>query len=303
MSRLWTRRAADAGLVVLVHTAAGGAAAGLPKLRSHPGERAVRDCANGAGAAVRHWLSTTSGTACDDCCVETPHLLRSDRLVLRRWRDSDREPFATMNSDPAVMEFYPSILTSAESNALVDSIEATFRADGLGLWAVEVIEVAPFVGYVGLWPALFEASFTPAIEIGWRIAPAYWGHGYAPEAARVALADGFNRLGLKEVVSFTAAVNHRSRRVMEKIGMRRDPEDDFDHPAVPEGHPLRLHVLYRVSSPLELPPKECSGATRESLAPVDHALTPPEPANVHLDRLASDYERTTGRRVSEPGMY
>jgi ribosomal-protein-alanine N-acetyltransferase len=142
------------------------------------------------------------------------------------------------------MEFYPSTLTIAESDAMVDRIEHRF-ADGFGLWAVEVPGEAPFIGYVGLAPATFEAHFTPAVEVGWRLAHEHWGRGYAPEAARAAVADGFSRLGLEEIVSFTSAVNLRSRRVMEKLGMARDASDDFDHPAVAAGHRLRPHVLYR----------------------------------------------------------
>lgn len=172
--------------------------------------------------------------------------LRSDRLVLRRWRRDDRKPFAAMNTDPQVMEYYPSTLTTAESDAMIDQIEETFKTEGLGLWAVEVLDTATFIGYVGLWPARFPAAFTPAIEVGWRLATPYWGCGYATEAAQVAVGDGFARLGIDEIVSFTAQVNFRSRRVMEKLDMTRDPSDDFDHPNVPEGHPLKPHVLYRL---------------------------------------------------------
>ena len=177
-----------------------------------------------------------------------PIELRSDRLVLRRWRDGDREPFAQMNADPQVMEHYPSTLTSAESDAMVDRIEETFVGEGLGLWAVEVPGIAPFIGYVGLWPVRFAAAFAPATEVGWRLAAPYWGHGYATEGARSAVADGFTRLQLDEIVSFTAARNARSRRVMERLGMIRRPDEDFDHPNLPSGHRLSRHVLYRLSS-------------------------------------------------------
>jgi RimJ/RimL family protein N-acetyltransferase len=153
-----------------------------------------------------------------------------------------------MNSDARVMEYYPNTLTAAESDAMIDRIEETFSADGLGLWAVEIPETAPFIGYVGLWPARFPAPFTPAIEVGWRLAAPYWGRGYATDAARVAIEDGFSRLHLDEIVSFTAHINLRSRRVMEKLGMTRDPREDFDHPNVPEGHRLRPHVLYRLNA-------------------------------------------------------
>jgi RimJ/RimL family protein N-acetyltransferase len=185
--------------------------------------------------------------------VGIPGELRSGRLMLRRWRQTDRAPFAVMNADPVVMEYYPSTLTVAESDAMVDRIEATFMAEGLGLWAVEVPGIAAFIGYVGLWPTRFEAAFTPAIEVGWRLASGYWDSGYATEGARMVVADGFQRLGFAEIVSFTAAINSRSRRVMEKLGMTHDPQDDFDHPNVEEGDRLRRHVLYRLNAPDAVP--------------------------------------------------
>ena len=178
--------------------------------------------------------------------MSLPESLRTDRLLLRRWRVEDRAPFAALNADPVVMEHYPALLTTEESNAFVDRIEATFAADQLGLWAVEVQDTGACIGYVGLWPATFPAPFTPAVEVGWRLAAAAWGAGYAPEAARAATRDGFDRLGLSEIVSFTAVANERSQRVMQKLGMVRDPAEDFDHPNLPEGHRLRRHVLYRL---------------------------------------------------------
>jgi RimJ/RimL family protein N-acetyltransferase len=174
--------------------------------------------------------------------------VQTDRLTLRRWCDEDREPFAALNADPVVMEFLPALLTRAQSDAMVDRIEQTWDECGLGLFAVEVRDTGDFAGYIGLWPATFEAPFTPAIEIGWRLARAYWGHGYATEGASAALADGFERLELGEIVSFTAVVNEPSQRVMERLGMTRDPTEDFDHPALVEGDRLRRHVLYRVGS-------------------------------------------------------
>jgi RimJ/RimL family protein N-acetyltransferase len=151
-----------------------------------------------------------------------------------------------MNADPKVMEYYPSTLTAAESDAMIRRIEETFASEELGLWAVELQNAGPFIGCVGLWPARFTSPFTPAIEVGWRLAKAYWGRGYATEGARTAVRDGFARLGLDEIVSFTAVINHRSRRVMEKLGMTHDSAENFDHPDVEEGHPLRPHVLYRI---------------------------------------------------------
>jgi RimJ/RimL family protein N-acetyltransferase len=172
--------------------------------------------------------------------------LSSGRIRLRQWREADRDPFAAMNSDPRVMEFFRSPLTRDESDTLVDHIERHFLERNYGLWAVEVTDIAPFIGFAGLHFAQFSAPFTPCVEIGWRLAYDYWGRGYATEAARLALDHGFGTLALSEIVSFTSATNHRSRAVMERLGMRRDAEDDFDRPSLPEGHPLRRHVLYRL---------------------------------------------------------
>ena len=175
--------------------------------------------------------------------------LSGDRVRLRRWREEDRAPFAAMNANGRVMEFFPKPLDRAESDALVDRIEAHFGRHDFGLWAVEVPGVEPFIGFTGLSTATFEAPFTPCVEVGWRLAVGQWGHGYATEAARLALAHGFGPIGLREIVSFTAAGNRRSRAVMERLGMARDPADDFDHPSLPERHALRRHVLYRLRSP------------------------------------------------------
>jgi ribosomal-protein-alanine N-acetyltransferase len=172
--------------------------------------------------------------------------LRTERLLLRRWRDSDREPFAALNADPEVMRHFPSTLTAAQSDELIDIIERRF-AHGYGLWAVEVPGTAPFIGFVGLNRAPFEAHFTPAVEVGWRLAAQHWGRGYATEAARAAMTFGFDTVGLDEIVSFTVPANAPSRAVMERLGMTRDERDDFDHPNLDEGHPLRRHVLYRRS--------------------------------------------------------
>jgi RimJ/RimL family protein N-acetyltransferase len=175
--------------------------------------------------------------------------LQTDRLVLRRWCDADREPFAAMNADPIVMRYFPAPLSAAQSNAFVDAIEDSFATSGFGLWAVETCDSATFIGFVGLWRATFESAFTPAIEIGWRLAQPFWGQGYASEAARVVLQDGFLRVGLHEIVSFTSATNQPSRRVMERIGMSHNPAEDFEHTAVAPHDPLRPHVLYRIRSP------------------------------------------------------
>lgn len=172
--------------------------------------------------------------------------LQTDRLLLRRWRPQDRAPFAAMNADPAVMEHFPAPLTRAESDALVDRLEAGFDVGPYGLWALERRADGAFLGFTGLLDVSFDAPFTPAVEVGWRLPAFAWGHGYASEAARASLAYGFDVLGLPEIVSFTAKRNTRSIAVMERIGMTRDPTGDFDHPRIAAGHPLRPHVLYRV---------------------------------------------------------
>ena len=174
--------------------------------------------------------------------------LSSGRIVLRRWRDDDRPLFAAMNADPRVMEFFANPLDRAQSDAMVDRIEANFDKRGFSLWAIEVPGVAPFIGFAGLAVPDFAARFTPCVEIGWRLMAEHWGRGYATEAARLALDHGFRTLGFPEIVAFTAVANQRSRAVMQRLGMRYDPADDFDMPTLPENHTLRRHVLYRLSS-------------------------------------------------------
>ena len=171
--------------------------------------------------------------------------LSTPRLLLRQWRDEDLTPFAALNADPEVMRYFASPLTRTQSDQFAASVYATIDRQGWGLWAVEIKAGAPFIGFVGLSRPGFKAHFTPTVEVGWRLHQAHWGHGYATEAARAALTFAFERLMLAEVVSFTATVNEPSWRVMQRLGMSRDPDDDFDHPAVPEG-PLRPHVLYRM---------------------------------------------------------
>jgi RimJ/RimL family protein N-acetyltransferase len=173
--------------------------------------------------------------------------LRTERLVLRPWRDDDLAPFAAMNADPRVMEFFPKRYTRDECVEGIARIRAHFAMHGFGLWAVGLRAGAPFIGMVGLAVPGFVASFTPCVEVGWRLAAEHWGHGYATEGARAALDFGFERLGLGEIVSFTTSNNLRSRRVMERLGMHRTPDDDFMHPELPDGHPLRPHVLYRLT--------------------------------------------------------
>lgn len=173
-------------------------------------------------------------------------ILRTPRLVLRQWRDEDLAPFAAMNADPRVMEHFPSALTREESDAMAGRLRAEIEQRGFGFWAVEVPGSAHFVGFVGLSVPSFGAPFMPCVEIGWRIAFDHWGKGIATEGARFALDAAFGELQLSEVVAFTATGNTRSRRVMERLGMRHDPREDFDHPSIAEGHPVRRHVLYRV---------------------------------------------------------
>lgn len=175
--------------------------------------------------------------------------LATGRLTLRRWRPADRAPFAALNADPEVNEFLTGPLSRAESDELVERIEAGFEHYGFGLWALEIQGSGEFAGFAGLARPPFEAHFTPAVEVGWRLARPAWGHGYATEAGRAALAFGFGRAGLEQIVSMTAVGNRRSRAVMERLGMSRDPADDFEHPNVPVGDPLRSHVLYRIDRP------------------------------------------------------
>jgi ribosomal-protein-alanine N-acetyltransferase len=172
--------------------------------------------------------------------------IRTRRLRLRSWREDDFEAYAALNADPRVMEFYPSMVSRDESRERFDRWCARTAERGYGYWPVDLIGGPSFIGLVGLADPDFEAAFMPAVEIGWRLAAEHWGRGYATEAARGALAFGFERLGLAEIVSFTTEANVRSRRVMEKLGMRRAPEEDFLHPSIAAGHPLRPHVLYRL---------------------------------------------------------
>jgi RimJ/RimL family protein N-acetyltransferase len=158
-----------------------------------------------------------------------------------------------MNADPEVMRFLRAPLDRGESDAFAERSRTRLHEDGWGLWAVEEAGGAPFIGFVGLARQTFEAHFTPAVEVGWRLARSAWGRGYATEAARAAIAVGFGPAGLDQIVSMTAEINVKSRHVMEKLGMRRDPADDFDHPALTEGHPLRRHVLYRLEGPDRMP--------------------------------------------------
>jgi RimJ/RimL family protein N-acetyltransferase len=177
--------------------------------------------------------------------------LRTERLLLRQWREADIAPFAAMNADPTVMQFFPSLRTAHETRELVDRLTAGFAADRMGFWALELPGEAPFIGFAGIKPVSFPAPFTPAVEIGWRLAPRFWGMGLATEAARASLADGFGRCRLREIVAFAVPGNTRSRAVMDRIGMVHDVDGDFDHPDIPAGHRFQRHVLYRISAPVK----------------------------------------------------
>jgi RimJ/RimL family protein N-acetyltransferase len=191
--------------------------------------------------------------------MNLPKSIETERLVLRHWSDDDVAPFAAMNADPAVMEHFPSVKSSEESLKEFQSIQDHFQKRGYGFWAVSEKQGSRFIGFIGLRYIDFDLPFTPAVEIGWRLAKAFWGKGYATEGAMAALKFGFDELLLKEIVSFTAKSNVRSQRVMEKIGMRRDVHGDFQHPKLPKGHPLRSHVLFRISGTLVNPVKVTDG--------------------------------------------
>lgn len=173
--------------------------------------------------------------------------IKSSRLILRQWQDSDLAPFAALNADPRVREFFPGLMSRQESDQSVKIMSDHIEKCGWGFWAASLIETDEFIGFIGLEEVYFQAHFTPAVEIGWRLAFEHWGKGYATEGAKAALKYGFDTLNLNEIVAFTTVKNMRSRYVMEKIGMHHDLNDDFDHPKLPEGHPLRRHVLYRIN--------------------------------------------------------
>ncbi|MGL4348175.1 MAG: GNAT family N-acetyltransferase [Chlamydiales bacterium] len=174
-------------------------------------------------------------------------IIKTERLLLRPWQEKDIEPFYRMNADERVMKYFPKTLTWEESNKLFKKISTHIEKFDWGLWAVELPEVANFIGFIGLSPVSFTAHFTPSVEIGWRLAYPYWGQGYATEGALAALRVGFEILHLLEIVSFTAKQNKRSIAVMKKIGMHHNESDDFDHPKLTLGNILSRHVLYRLS--------------------------------------------------------
>ena len=175
--------------------------------------------------------------------------METERLILRQWRDTDIPPFARLNADPAVMRFFPVLLSADESAAIAQRMRGIISEKGWGFWAVELKSCHEFIGFVGLHEQPVESGIphTPLVELGWRIAAQHWGRGYAPEAGRAALDYAFAVLCLDEVYAFTAVPNEPSKRVMQKIGMR-DTGQEFNHPKLPPGHDLERHCLYRISS-------------------------------------------------------
>jgi RimJ/RimL family protein N-acetyltransferase len=176
-----------------------------------------------------------------------PTILRTRRLILRRWKESDLLPFIRINADPRVMEFMLGTMTEEETRQSVEHMKKHFDARGFGRWAVEIADSEKFIGFVGISIPSYPLAFSPCVEVAWRICAEEWGKGYAPEAGNEAMRDGFERVGLQEIVSFTTLTNLKSRRVMEKLGMRYCPSEDFNHPMVPADHRLLRHVLYRMS--------------------------------------------------------
>lgn len=174
-------------------------------------------------------------------------IIKTPRFTLRPWRESDLAPFAAMNADPQVMRHFPKMLTRQESDATVEFFQTHFTRHGFSLFSVELAATGDFLGFVGLAVPSFQAHFTPCVEIGWRIRSEFQGRGYATEAARAVLRFGFEQIKLQEIVSFTVPANERSWKLMERLGMTRNPADDFDHPKLPPDHPLRRHILYRIS--------------------------------------------------------
>jgi RimJ/RimL family protein N-acetyltransferase len=194
---------------------------------------------------TRDYSSRAADSAIDSSEIDMM-TLKTERLILREWNATDREPFARMNADARVMEYLGERMSRERSDEVADRIEAHFRAHGFGLCAAELAEGGEFIGFIGLAVPTFEAAFTPCVEIGWRLAAEYWGAGLATEGGREIVRYAFEELGLPELVSLTAIRNERSRRVMTKLGMTHDAAENFDHPRVPVGDPLRRHVLYRL---------------------------------------------------------
>ncbi len=169
---------------------------------------------------------------------------RTERLIMRSWREEDREPFAAMNAHPEVMRYFPALMTRSQSDEFVDRIEQRFDHHGYGLWALEVATTGQFIGFTGLNPMPRAVPGEGGTEVGWRLTRSAWGHGYATEAGRAALAVAFEQIGLDEVWSLTAVVNKPSIAVMQRLGLSN--VEAADHPQVPAGSPLRPHAFYRI---------------------------------------------------------
>jgi RimJ/RimL family protein N-acetyltransferase len=201
--------------------------------------------------------------------------MRTERLLMRRWRESDREPFAALNGDAETLKYFPGTLDRAASDALIDRIEAGFDERGFGLWALEVAGSGQFIGFTGLNPMPDDVPGAGGMEVGWRLTRDAWHHGYATEAARAALTVAFDGAGLDEVWSMTAVLNQPSQAVMRRLGMTEVAR--FDHPRVPPGHPLQPHVTYHLARPQESPP----------------AATRPDPVSREAARSAHARTRST----------
>lgn len=184
--------------------------------------------------------------------MSTPIQVHTERLILRQWRTDDRAPLAALNADPQVMACFPALLTRAQSDAMAECCEALIAERGWGFWALERRDTGEFIGFTGLHEPADTLSCAPCVEIGWRLASAHWGQGLAFEAAQAALTVGFERLGLDEIVAFTATGNTRSLSLMQRLGMR--PAGEFDHPALAEDSPLRRHRLFRLARTAFTPP-------------------------------------------------
>lgn len=180
--------------------------------------------------------------------IDATPIIKTERLILRPWRESDFLPYSQINSDKKVMEFIPGTISREESDDMVRSYQEEWKQRNHGRWAVEAPGIADFIGYVGLHYTDFKANFTPCIEIGWRLGSEFWGKGFATEAAVAALDYGFNTLKLKDFYAFTFEGNENSRKLMERLGMTREPSLDFDHPALPPGHPIGRYVVYKINS-------------------------------------------------------
>ncbi|MEO6866891.1 MAG: GNAT family N-acetyltransferase, partial [Gaiellales bacterium] len=217
--------------------------------------------------------------------------ITTERLILRRWTPADYAPFAAINADPLVMRYFPAPYTRAQSDARIDQIEDHFDVHGFGLWAVERRADGKLLGYTGLQHVPFDAAFTPAVEIAWRLARDAWGRGYATEAAQAVLAAGFEQFGLEEIVAMAVQANTASIAVMRRIGMQHDPAGDFDSPRLEPGSRLLAHVLYRTSrEPKPAPPIERGAIVHDLRHAFSVELRPDPTLDASLRELAARLE-------------